>query len=99
MSNETKRRIYSEEMRLGAIRLVLDEGRRASEVARSLGIKAGSVHKWVQRERVDRGKGSSTKLTSNERAEFEAVKRENRQLKLEREILKKATAFFVKESA
>jgi transposase len=99
MENEKKQRKYSAEMRIGAVRLVLDEGRKAADVARSLGIGQASVTKWAQQARVDRGQNGTTKLTSNERAEFEAVKRENRQLKLEREILKKATAFFVKENA
>lgn len=99
MNESTKRPNYGDEMRNGAIRLVLDEGRRASDVARSLGIKVGSIYKWVQQARVDRQRVPGTKLTSNEREEFEAVKRENRQLKMEREILKKATAFFVKENA
>ncbi len=55
---------------------------------------------WVERARVDRGKGGKPgALTSPEREEFARLRRENRELKMERDILKKAAAFFAKENS
>ena len=53
---------------------------------------------WIRQAEIDEGKGSAGALTTAEREEFTALKRENRTLRLEREILKKAAAFFAKES-
>jgi len=57
------------------------------------------VYNWVRQAAVDAGKGPAGALTTDEKAELAALRKENRVLKLEREILKKATAFFAKENA
>ena len=92
------RRSFTDEFKAGAVRLVLDEGKSISEVGRDLDVMQSVVGTWVKHARADRTKGK-TGLTTEERAELAKLKKENRQLRLEREILKKAAAFFAKESA
>lgn len=80
------------------MRLVLDEGRNATSVARDLGVKPNSVQRWVQQARVARGDGKAGALTTAEKEELAQLQKENRTLRVERDILKKAAAFFAKES-
>jgi len=92
------RRAFSEEVTAGAVRLVLEEGKTIAQVARDLGLNANSVSTWVAQARADRSKGK-TGITSEERAELARLRKENRELRMEREILKKAAAFFAKENS
>ena len=93
-----ERRSFSEEFKAGAVRLVLEEGKSISKTARDLDLTPSALGHWVAQARADRTKGK-TGLTTEERAELAQLRKENRQLKLERDILKKAAAFFAKESA
>ena len=78
-----------------AVRLVLDEGKTIGAVARELDLTPSSLANWVRHARADRTKGR-TGLTTEERAELTQLRKENRELRTEREILKKAAAFFAK---
>ena len=94
------RKKYTKEFKLDAVRLVTNHGYKCSEAARNLGINANMLNRWVQEyrnsdEEAFRGNG---KLTA-EQEELRRLRDENRRLKLEREILKKAAAFFAKESS
>lgn len=96
----TTRKKYTEEFKRDAVRLVLDQGYNHSEAARNLGIDRGMIGRWVKEFKADeseafRGNG---KLTA-EQEELRRLREENRRLKLEREVLKKAAAFFAKESS
>ena len=103
MAGETKqrrqRRSFTDEFRAGAVRLVLDEGKSIPQVARDLDLTESSVRTWVERARADQGKGKPGVLTTAEREELAELRKENRQLRLERDILKKAAAFFAKENS
>ena len=94
------RKHYTKEFKLDAISLVLDQGLTIAEAARSLGIRANMLRRWVRESQVDtngqafRGNG---KLTP-EQEEIRRLKLENKQLKLERQILKEAAVFFAKET-
>jgi transposase len=92
------RRQFTDEFKAGAVRLVLDEGKKVSEVARDLDLTESALRMWVERARADRGKGKPGVLTSDERAELATLRKEVRQLRIERDILKKAAAFFAKET-
>ena len=102
MANTAKsrrpRRRFSEEFRAGAVRLVLDEGRTVGRVARELDLTESALRNWVDRARADRTNGR-TGLTTEEREELRRLRKEIRVLRTEREILKNAAAFFVKENA
>ena len=92
------RRRFSEEFKTGAVRLVLDEGKTVGRVARGLDLTESALRIWVERARADRTKGR-TGLTTEEREELRRLRRDVRTLRTEREILKKAAAFFAKENA
>ena len=90
------RRRFSDEYKAGAVRLVLDEGKSVAAAARDLGVTESALRTWVERARADRTQGR-TGLTTAEREELARLRKENRILQEEREILKKAAAFFAKE--
>ena len=92
-----KRRSFTDEFKAGAVRLVLDEGKSVGQVARDLDLTATALASWVKRAQADRTNGR-TGLTTEERAELARLRKENRELRIERDILKKAAAFFAKES-
>jgi transposase len=91
------RRAFTEEFKAGAVRLVLDEGKTVGRVARELDLTETALREWVHRARADRSQGR-TGLTTAEREELSRLRKENRILAEEREILKKAAAFFAKQS-
>ena len=80
------------------MRLVLDEGKTVGATARALDLTETALREWVRRAQADRTKGR-TGLTTAEREELARLRKENRQLRLEREILKNAAAFFATEPA
>jgi transposase len=92
-----QRRSFTDEFKAGAVRLVLDEGKSMGQVARDLDLTASAVGYWVKQARADRSNGK-TGLTTEERAELAKLRKEVRELRMERDILKKAAAFFAKES-
>ena len=89
------RRRFDKEFKAQAVRLVLDEGKSVGSVARDLDLTETALREWVKRARADRTHGK-TGLTTAEREELTRLRRENRILQEEREILKKAAAFFAK---
>jgi transposase len=91
------RRSFTDEFMEGAIRLVEDEGKTISQLARDLDLTASALGGWVAQARADRSKGK-TGLTTAEREELARLRKETRELRMERDLLKKATAFFAKES-
>lgn len=93
-----KRRHFTPEYKSEVVGLFRKSGKTAGEVARDLGLTETSVRAWIRQAEIDEGKGAPGALTTAEREEFTALKRENKTLRLERDILRKATAFFAKES-
>jgi transposase len=91
------RRSFTDEFKAGAVRLVLDEGKTVAQVARDLDLTESALGGWVKQSRADRSNGK-TGLTTAEREELARLRKENRSLRMERDLLKKATAFFAKES-
>ena len=93
-----KRRRFTPEFKADAVKLVQQGGRSMRTIARDLGLSAGALAKWVQQAEIDAGGGPAGALTTAERAELQQLRRENERLKMDREILKKAAAFFAKEN-
>ena len=87
---------YTAEFKKDAAAMVIDEERTIADVARSLGLVEQTLGNWVRQERIDRGERPGT--TTDEHAELVRLRRENAQLKMERDLLERATAFWVKES-
>ena len=95
----TTRKNYPKEFKLDAISLVLDQGYSRSEAARSLDINANMLCRWIKEYQSEDGQAfrGNGKL-SPEQAEIRQLREENPRLKMEKEILKKATVFFAKKT-
>ena len=89
------RRRFDDDFKAQAVRLVLDEGKSIPSVARDLDLTESNLRVWVAWVQGDRTHGR-TGLTTAEREELARLRKENRELRTEREILKKAAAFFAK---
>ena len=89
--------VYPPEFRAEAVRLVRDGGRQISAAAKDLGVSAESLRHWVKQDGLDSGLRKDG-LTTEERKELVRLRRENRDLREDRDILKKAAAFFAKET-
>jgi transposase len=87
---------YPLEFRTEAVRLVRSSGKSLAEIARNLGVSHNTLRAWAKQTRID--EGLEPGLTTDEREELRRLRRENRQLKLEREILAKAAAWFARET-
>lgn len=98
--NQTKKPYFSLEFKQDAAQLVLSKGYSYTEAAASLGISVSALRRWVKAERgQDKSDNnlSTSKLSISEREELLRLRKENARLKMEREILKKASAFFAQE--
>ena len=93
------RRTFTDEFRAGAVSLVLEKGKTMAQVARDLDLTQSTLGRWVEQARANAGKSTRGTLTTEEKEELARLRKENRELRLEREILKKAAAFFAKENA
>ena len=92
-----KRRSFNAEFKAEAVRLCKVGDRSIGQVARDLDLTEGALREWVKRADVDAGQGPPGALTTVEREELSRLRRENRKLKEEREILSKAAAWFATE--
>lgn len=94
-----QRRTYSREFKVQALEMIVDQGLSVAEVSRELGVHQNVLRKWKLKlaEDGEAGFRGNGKL-SPEQEELRRLREENRQLRMERDILKKATAFFAKES-
>ena len=89
-----KRRNHSDEFKQEAVNLVVEQGYSVAEAARNLGINENLLHKWKRKLVEEAAAGS---LVQEEQAELVRLRAENKRLRMERDILKKATAFFANE--
>ena len=94
-----KRRAFTKEFKAQAVRLVRDSGKSIGVLARALDLGETVLRTWLRLAEVDAGRGRPGALTTDEREEFTRLRRDVRTLRMEREILKKAAAFFAKENA
>ena len=84
------RRKFTDEFKSDAVAMVIDEGRRVVDVAGSLGVGEGTLGNWVRQARIDRGERAG--VSTSEREELVELRRENARLRMERDLLKRATA-------
>ncbi len=96
--SKRKRRSFTKEYKSEVVALIRKSGKTISAVSRELGLTETSVRRWVEQAVVDSGGGPAGALTTVEREELAQLRKRVKTLEMEREILKKATAFFAKES-
>ena len=93
-----KRRAFTKAYKAEVVELIRTSGRSIGAVARELDLTETAVREWVRQGEVDAGRGGTGALTTAEREELTQLRRRVKTLEMEREIPKKATAFFAKES-
>lgn len=93
------RRTFDAEFKEGAVRIVRETGKPIAQVARELGINEGTLGNWVNLDRRAReADGEQESLSQSEREELNSLRRENAELRMERDVLKRSTALWVKEA-
>jgi transposase-like protein len=92
------RRSFSKEYKADVVALIREGGKSVSTVCKELELHETAVRRWVKQAEADAGQGAPGALTTAEREELAALRKQVKTLQMEREILKKATAFFAKES-
>lgn len=101
MTNPTKtRRRFTRQQKAEAVELCLQEGLSCNAVAERLGLPSSSLARWVRQARIDRGQAGPMDqgpLTSEERAELNRLRKENRELRREKDFFRLAAAHFAKE--
>jgi transposase len=93
---ETRRR-FDRDFQQGAVRLVLETGKPIAQVARELGINDGTLGNWVAKQRRADQQGNGA-LTEDERAELNRLRKENAELQMQRDVLKRSVALWVNEA-
>ena len=91
------RRQFTAEFKRDAVDLVRSSDRPIAEIARELGIYDSTLGNWVRQDRIDHGEQDG--LSSDEQARLRALERENAKLRMERDLLKRTVAFWVKEQS
>ena len=100
--SKKRHRKFTDDFKANAVGLVLDQGMAPETVWKDLGIPRASFFRWLRQARVDRGETAAVRMTplsTDERTRLAELERENRELRLERELLKKWAAFFAKETS
>ena len=98
MGAKRKRRHFTPEYKAEVVRLARTSGKTAGQIARELDLTETALRGWIKQAEVDAGNAPNGELTTSEREELARLRRENKVLQMEREILRKATAFFAKET-
>jgi len=94
-----KRPTYTSEYKAEAVKLALSSDKSVSETARDIGISETALRRWIAQTEIDEGNNPSGPLTTAERKELARLRRELRQVTMERDFLKKAAAFFARENS
>jgi transposase len=94
---ETRRK-FDRDFKDGAVRLVWETGKPIAQVARELGICSGTLENWVAKDRREREGGQDGRLNEDERAELARLRRENAELRMRCDVLKRSVALWVDEA-
>ena len=92
------RRTFSKEFKAEVVKLVMASGKSIAEVAKAHQVADSVVSTWVRQARIDAGEGPAGALTTEERAELAALRKACRELRLERDFLKKCSAWFARQT-
>ncbi len=97
MSEKRQRRDFTDDFKNDAVKLVIEQGYNCSEVGRRLGINHTNVSRWVRQHRAEKENKTEAGSSQELQAEVKQLRKENKRLLMERDILKKAAAFFANE--
>ena len=93
-----ERRTYDDEYKQQVLELVRAGDKSVSQICKDLDLTPSAVHKWIQADKLNNGIMTQNSLSETDQQELERLRTENKRLKMERDILKKATAFFARQS-
>ena len=96
---QKKRRQYTKEQKAEAVRIVQESGKPVVQVAQEMGLAESVLRQWVHKAKIDANPSPDGALTSTERQELNYLRRELKRTQMERDFLKKAAAFFAKDSS
>ena len=96
---QKSRRTFTAEQKVEAVAIVKQSGKPISQVAQEMGLTESALRQWVKQATIDQGGGNQGALTTQERAELTALRKDLKRVKMERDFLKKAAAFFARESS
>jgi transposase len=94
-----KRPTYTSEFKAEAARVARQGGKPVAEAAKDMGVSETALRRWMEQAEIDEGNGPAGALTTAERQELTRLRRELRQVTMERDFLKKAASFFARESS
>jgi transposase len=94
MSEKRKNKSYTKEFKEEAVALITEQGYSVAQAASAVGIRTNQLYRWKQEQEALK---SGSLLSADDKAELNWLRKENKQLRMEKEILKKASAFFAKE--
>ena len=97
MARKSKYQKFDEDFKQGAVRLVFETGKSIAQIARELGISDGTLGNWVAKARQQR-EGADAPLSESERAELARLRKENTELRMQRDVLKRSVALWVDEA-
>jgi transposase len=92
-------RKFTVEQKAEAVKIVRESGKSANQVAREMGLTASALRNWIKQAQIDQHRNPQDPLTSSERQQFNELRRELKRVQMERDFLKKAAAFFAKDSS
>jgi transposase len=93
-----KRKVFDDSFKLEVVKMIKDQGLSVSQVCRDLNIGDTAVRRWVQQYEAEKlGQAGIGKPLTSEQQRIRQLEQENRQLKMDNDVLKKATAFFARE--
>jgi len=97
--SQKPRRKFTVEQKAEAVRIVHQSGKSVNQVAKEMGLTESALRKWVKQAQIDTSGDAQGSLTSAERQELNALRRDLKRLQMERDFLKKAATFFARENS
>ena len=96
--SKKKRRSFTEEQKAEAVKIVKTSGKTVTQVAHEMGLTVSALRKWVKQDEINQNPAPRGPLTTDERAELARLRKELKRVEMERDFLKKAAAFFARET-
>lgn len=97
--SQKPRRVFTDEQKAEAVRIVHQSGKPVSQVAKEMGLTESALRKWVKQAQIDQQSDPKGPLTSAERKELNELRRDLKRVQMERDFLKKAATFFARDSS